>query len=146
MVTAEPPLGSFDRLARAALAASVWPADQAVKERSLAAILGKLDRGTDLPWLADRPAVQAALAEALGCPLADVRSGVEPASTAQGRRLRLDDARYARALDLVDEPLCPGIPAEVTTPGRWSQSWWLATGGSGRTLAGRWLEQRGLAS
>ena len=45
MVTAEPPVGSFDRLARAALAAASWPADQAVKERSLAAILGKLDRG-----------------------------------------------------------------------------------------------------
>ena len=147
MATAEPPLGSFDRLARAALAAPSWPADQSVKERSLAAILGKLDRGADLLWLADRPAVQAALAEALGCPLADVRTGVEPVSATQaGRRLRLDDARYGRALDLLEEPLCPGIPDAVFAPARWSHLWWLAPGGSGRTLSGAWLAARGLAS
>ena len=146
MAAAQPPLGSFDRLARSALGSGSWPDDQPVKERSLAAILSKLDRGADLPWLADRPAVQAALAEALGCPVADLRSGAEPPQAAHpGRRLRLDEVRYARALDLLDEPLCPGIPEAVLSPAQWSRVWWTAPSGSGRSLAGRWLAARGLA-
>jgi hypothetical protein len=145
MAAAQPPLGSFDRLARAALGSSSWPDDQVVKERSLAAILSKLDRGADLPWLADRPAVQAALAEALGCPVADLRSGAEPPQATQGRRQRLDEVRFARALDLIDEPLCPGIPEAVLSPAQWSRTWWVAPSGSGRTLSGRWLAARGLA-
>src|SRR5688572_23534059 len=147
MAAAQPPVGSFDRLARAALGSSSWPEDQPVKERSLAAILSKLDRGTDLPWLSDRPAVQAALAEALGCPIADVRSGAEPPHAFdQGRRLRLEDVRYARALDLLEEPLCPGIPEAVLSPAQWSRTWWVAPSGSGRTLTGRWLAARSLAT
>jgi hypothetical protein len=146
MIATQPPLGSFDRLARAALGSSSWPGDQAIKERSLAAILSKLDRGADLAWLADRPAVQAALAEALGCPMADIRSSAEPApAEQQGRRQRLDDVRYARALDLLEESLCPGIPQAALSPAEWSRTWWNAPNGSGRTLAGRWLEARGLA-
>jgi hypothetical protein len=147
MAAAQPPVGSFDRLARATLGSSSWPGDQPIKERSLAAILSKLDRGADLPWLADRPAVQAALAEALGCPVADVHSGADPPQRSDhGRRMRLEDARFARALDLLEEPLCPGIPEEVLSPARWSRTWWVAPSGSGRTLVGRWLAARGLAA
>ncbi|MBM4364089.1 MAG: hypothetical protein FJ104_15520, partial [Deltaproteobacteria bacterium] len=57
---------SFGEVARAALASPSWTARPLPKPRSLAALLSKLDRGVDLGWLADRPAVQAALAEALG--------------------------------------------------------------------------------
>ncbi|MET0790312.1 MAG: hypothetical protein ABW061_02215, partial [Polyangiaceae bacterium] len=61
------------------------------------------------------------------------------------RRLRLSSLRYARAVDLVDEPLCPGLPQQVLAPGSYSNTFWHAPSGSGRSLVGRFLQARGLA-
>lgn len=100
---AEPPVRSFGALARAALSHSAWPEQVRTRERSLATVLSKLDRDLDLEWLADRADVQRVLAEVLGCAVADVQAAVV-AGTQQPdratRRVRLEDLRYARALDL----------------------------------------------
>lgn len=150
MAAANPPFRSFGALARAALASPDWPADTGIQARSLASIFSKVDRDQELSWLSDRESVRQVLAAKLGCTLADlqqVASG-EPATatTATPRLVRLDAAPDARALDLVSEPLCPGFPQEIARPSNWGRLWWHASGGSGRTLAGRWLEARGLAA
>lgn len=146
---AEPPVRSFGALARAALSHSAWPEQVRTRERSLATVLSKLDRDLDLEWLADRADVQRVLAEVLGCAVADVQAAVV-AGTQQPdratRRVRLEDLRYARALDLTEESLPPGIPDPVLHPETWTRLWWIAPPGAGRTLTGRWLEARGLAT
>jgi hypothetical protein len=149
MLSAQPPYRSFGALARASIAHAAWPGSVRAQPRSLATIYSKLDRDADLEWLSDRVDVQRVLSELLGCAVADVQSGLaagpQPADRAV-RRVRLDDLRYGRALDLVDELLPPGIPADVLRPDGWGRLWWLAPSGAGKTLAGRWLEVRGLAT
>lgn len=149
MGAAQPPLRSFGALARTALASPDWPADTRIQARSLAAIFSKLDHDQELSWLEDRSAVQQVLAEKLGCALADLKqaaSGSPAPRAAAARRVRLDDVPYARALDLVDEPLPPGFPQEIAHPPGWGRVWWHAPRGSGQSLAGRWLAARGLAA
>ncbi len=150
MAAARPPVRSFGALARSSLASAAWPAGARPGSRSLAAVFSKLDRDIDLEWLVDRPGVQHAIAGALGCQVADIRQALAPArtpvATGPARRAPLDDLRFARAIDLVEEELFPGIPASVTRPATWGRLWWRAASGSGRTLAGRWLEARGLAA
>lgn len=139
---------SYGDLARAALKNTDWPNESRMGERSLASILSKLDRNQEADWLSERIGVQRVLSQVLGVPLDDVRGGTSPArAAARGdvRRLRLTALRYARALDLVEEPLCPGIPAAVVTPGGYQSLVWRAPSGSGRSLVGRYLEARGLA-
>ncbi len=148
MSTAEPPYRSYGALARQALAHPAWPDHTRTQERSLASIFSKLDRGVDPEWLADRDAVQRVLAELLSCGIGEIKASVDTGtSTAVGRRrLRLDDVRYATAIDLGDEPLCPGLPPAALNPAAWHATWWIAPSGSGRSLVGRWLETRGLAT
>jgi hypothetical protein len=139
---------SYGDLARAALQNSDWPAESGMAERSLASIFSKLDRNQELDWLADRVGVQRVLSKVLGVPLDDLRAPGSPGgATPRGdlRRLRLSSLRYARALDLVDEPLCPGIPPTVLRPGAFSSTFWHAPSGAGRSLVGRFLQARGLA-
>jgi hypothetical protein len=149
MLSANPPYKSYGQLARAALAHSDWPEHTRTQARSLASVLSKLDRQVDVQWLADRESVQRILAELLSCSFADVRSAVErqlsgPSTTP--RRLRLEDLRYARTLDLTDEPLCPGLPSLVLCPAMWGACWWHAPSGSGRSLTANWLAARGLTA
>jgi hypothetical protein len=148
MSTADPPYKSYGALARDALAHPGWPDHTRTQARSLASIFSKLDRGVDPEWLADRDAVQRVLAELLSCGIGEIKASVDSGtSTSIGsRRLRLDDVRYATAIDLTDEPLCPGIPPAVLNPSAWHTTWWVAPSGSGRSLVGRWLEARGLAT
>src|SRR5882724_6842360 len=111
---------SYGELARAALENSDWPAESRMGERSLASIFSKLDRNLEADWLAERVGVQGVLSKVLGVPLDDLRGpGSTGGNATRGdvRRLRLSALRYARALDLVEEPLCPGVPAAVLTPG-----------------------------
>jgi hypothetical protein len=142
---------SYGDLARAALESSDWPTESRMAERSLASIFSKLDRNQEADWLAERVGVQRVLSKVLGVPLDDLRapgaSGTAPAGAPRSdlRRLRLSSLRYARALDLVDEPLCPGLPAVVLGPGAYRNTFWRAPSGSGRSLVGRFLQARGLA-
>ncbi|HET7545841.1 MAG TPA: hypothetical protein VFK05_38500 [Polyangiaceae bacterium] len=139
---------SYGDLARAALESSDWPSESRMAERSLASIFSKLDRNQEADWLAERVGVQRVLSKVLGVPLDDVRPpGVRAVGSqrADVRRLRLTSLRYARALDLVDEPLCPGLPPDVLKPGTYSHTFWRAPSGSGRSLVGRFLQARGLS-
>jgi hypothetical protein len=149
MAQAEPPVRSFGALARAALGGGSWPGDARIEPRSLAALLSKLDRGIELDWLADRAAVQTALAKALGCAPAELKPpAARAARAAQAglRRVKLVEVPFARPLDLLEEPLCPGVPAEALKPSTWNRFWWQAPRGSGKSLCGRWLEARALAT
>jgi len=139
---------SYGDLARAALESGDWPDESRMAERSLASIFSKLDRNLEADWLAERIGVQRVLSKVLGVPLDDVRApGVQVGGAPRGnlRRLRLTSLRYARALDLVDEPLCPGLPPVVLKPGAYDRIFWRAPSGSGRSLVGRFLQARGLA-
>lgn len=139
---------SYGDLARAALENSDWPAESRMGERSLASIFSKLDRSQEADWLSDRVGVQRVLSKVLGVPLDDLRApGTPTSATPRGdvRRLRLNSLRYARALDLVDEPLCPGLPPRVLAPGSYANTFWRAPSGAGRSLVGRYLQARGLA-
>jgi hypothetical protein len=146
MTTADPPVRSFGKLASAAKKTPDWPTDNQVQLRSLATLLGRLDRGQDLSWLADRQAVQIALARSLGVPLDEIRRalGTRKPGPEDARAYRLSDLPTARALDLASEDLPPGIPEEVLKLPA-GAVWWLAPSGSGRTLAGLWLAARGRA-
>ena len=139
---------SYGDLARAALENSDWPSESRMAERSLASIFSKLDRNQEADWLAERVGVQRVLSKVLGVPLDDLRApGVQVGGAPRGdlRRLRLSSLRYGRALDLLDEPLCPGLPAVALKPGAYGSTFWRAPSGSGRSLVGRFLQARGLA-
>jgi hypothetical protein len=139
---------SYGELARAALKNTDWPTESRMGERSLASIFSKLDRNQEADWLTERVGVQRVLSKVLGVPLDDLRSPATPAGgmpRGDLRRLRLSSLRYARALDLVEEPLCPGIPDAVLVPGSYRSLFWRAPSGSGRSLVGRFLAARGLA-
>ncbi len=149
MASADPPVRSFGSLARGALEHPSWPSSVSAQPRSLASILSKLDRDQELEWLAERPGAQRVFAELLSCSVTDLQHSAWPGRAQAedpSRRMRLEDARFARSLDLLEDPLPPGIPPEVLRPDSWSRLWWRAPSGSGRTLAGRWLAARGLAS
>ena len=146
MEVSEAEIDGYGELARRALAHSEWPPDTQPRERSLAALFSKLDRGIELEWLADRDAVQRVLALVLGCPVESVRRAVAPDPSALGTaRIRFEDLPYARPFDLRTEPLPPGIPEPVLAPAAWGRLWWVAPSGSGRSLVGQWLAARGLA-
>ncbi len=146
MSSAEPPVTGYGELARRTLQHPDWPDDTRPQPRSLAALFSKLDRSQELEWLAERDAVQRALALTLGCSLEAVRGPLEAVlETPETRRLRLEDLPFARPFDFLEEQLPPGIPELATRPSAWNRTWWLAPSGSGRTLTGRWLATRGLA-
>ena len=139
---------SYGDLARAALENSDWPTESRMAERSLASIFSKLDRNQEADWLAERVGVQRVLSKVLGVPLDDLRAPGQPAAgllRSDLRRIRLTSLRYARALDLVDEPLCPGVPQAVLQPGGYRATFWRAPSGSGRSLAAAYLRARVLA-
>ncbi len=142
---------SYGELARTALGDPDWPSESRMAERSLASIFSKLDRNQETEWLADRPGVRRALSQALGVQLDDVRAAGQAGADlalgarAEHRRLRLTSLRCARALDLSEELLCPGLPAAVLAPAEYRQTFWRAASGSGRSLVGHFLQARGLA-
>jgi hypothetical protein len=139
---------SYGALARSALNSTDWPAESRMGERSLSALFSKLDREQELEWLAERPGIQRVLSHVLQVPLEDVRAAAEPAQRTRAndaRQLRLRDVRFARALDLVNENLCPGLPELALEPASYRSTFWHAPSGSGRSLVGRFLQARGRA-
>lgn len=144
----KPPASSFTALANRVLASPKLRSRSTLKPRSLATYLGKLDDEKDLAVLDEHPNERRVLAELLDLSLEefDERLQERKAPRAQPKNFRLDlsDIRVA-PIDLRTDELPPGIPLEVLMPQRWPL-WWSAPSGSGRTLAGRWLEARGLAT
>ncbi|HVZ32491.1 MAG TPA: hypothetical protein VG963_08695, partial [Polyangiaceae bacterium] len=95
MSSAEPPVTGYGELARRTLQHPDWPEDTRPQPRSLAALFSKLDRNQELEWLAERDAVQRALALTLGCSLDAVRGPLEAVlETPETRRLRLEDLPF----------------------------------------------------
>jgi hypothetical protein len=137
----------FDHLAKVCLESASWPSDLSIGHRSLGAMLGKLDREEGLDWLAARPGVQAELAKALGVERGLVQAPLAPGQQAEaGRLVQLAALPFAAGLDLLEEELFPGIPPEVLRPREWKRLVWVAPSGGGRTLVGRMLRARGLAT
>jgi len=137
---------SFDQLAKLCLKSTYWPAQAAMNHRSLGAILGRLDREEGLDWLTARPESQRALADVLGVPKGSLLVALQPRkSRAADRWVTWATMPLARGLDLVEESLFPGLPAEVLHPGGWERLIWVAPSGAGRSLVGQWLAARGLA-
>jgi hypothetical protein len=144
----QPPIRSFDALARAAIARPDWPSGSRLQPRSLAALLSRLDRDVGLEWLREREQIQTLLADLLGCPTSDLQAAASENTRSLApseRRLRLDDVPYARSLDLSSESLFPGIPRLVLEPETWRRLWWIAPSGAGRTIVGQWLAARSRA-
>jgi hypothetical protein len=110
-------------------------------------MLGKLDREEGLEWLTHRPAVQAELARALGVDRGLIQAALAPGKQAEaGRLVQLSALPFAAGLDLLEEELFPGVPAEVLQPRGWKRLLWVAPSGGGRTLVGRMLRARGTAT
>jgi hypothetical protein len=146
MSGAHPPVRSLDRLATQCLNWERWPESAKMQHRSLGAIFGKLDRDENPEWLVSRPEVQSALAQVLGIDPDAIAAALKPGrAPVSSRWLNWEVMPYARGLDLVEEDLFPGVPAEVLHPGGWQRLIWVAPNGAGRTVTGQWLEARGLA-
>ncbi len=143
MRAGKPPVRSFDELARRCLAHDRWPAEFRLHSRSLGALLGKLDREVELEWLTNRPAAQETLASVLSTTREELLIALQPTSSAPGRYVRLRDLPSGRLIDLIDEPLFPGVPDEVLQPASWGRLWWATPSGSGRSLVRAWLSARG---
>src|SRR5687767_5473717 len=118
MQAANPPLRSFGELAREATASTDWPTDIDIRPRSLATLFSKLDRDEQISWLSDRPAVQGVLARLCSTTPESLHRVVARAALtpAEGSLVRLNDVPGARPLDLVREPLPPGIPSRLERP------------------------------
>jgi hypothetical protein len=137
----------FDHLAKICLESASWPTGLSLGHRSLGAMLGKLDREEGLDWLAARPAVQAELAKALGVERGLIQAALTPGRAADaGRLVQLAALPFAASLDLSEEELFPGVPPEVLQPRGWKRLVWVAPSGGGRTLVGRLLRARGVAT
>src|SRR5690606_10492817 len=106
-----PSLNSYDALARRVLDSPALDDRPLPRARSLSALLGKLDRGQELDWLAERPWMQEALATTLGCEVEVIarhaRSALQTHDQ-QRHHLRLADVPRARLLELREEEPCPG--------------------------------------
>lgn len=138
----------YDGLAERLLESTTprWP--DRIKVRPLGNALRQLDQGERRKWIHE-PSGQrlVALAAALRMSEAELRELLDDdAAPSEGSLIPLIDLPEARPLDIGRERLFPGIPDEVFDPQTWTTPvWWLAMGGSGRTLVGRWLETRGRA-
>jgi hypothetical protein len=139
------PARSFRVLAKRLTASKHWPRSEDVEPESLAVYLGQLDKGRS-EWFVQRSGVLDALADVLGMTLEELKARMgapgEPRRRGLGP-LTLWDID-TRPFDVRKERLPPGIPSRVLEPRSWP-CWWHAPSGSGRTLAGLWLEAQGLA-
>jgi hypothetical protein len=138
---------SYGVLARSALAHQSWPSGTRAQQRSLATMLSRFDRGIELDWLADRPAIQQVLSELLGCTVADLRGPLlrVPEGLSAAQRLKFEALPLSRAFDFLEEELPPGIPNVLAMPTTWTRLLWTVRPGDGASLTGQWLDCRGRA-
>lgn len=140
--------GTLGKLARAAVKHQDWPGDESQNDRSVENMLRLVDQKQrkGQVWLDHRPEVRDVIAELLGVSPEILDPGAQEPEGLADPRVELRELRESRPIDLRKEPLFPGIPAEIFDPELWDRTWWLAESGAGRTLAGRWLEARKLAT
>jgi hypothetical protein len=138
---------SFPKLAAALIKQPCWPENEERKRKQLGNVLTQLDHGERASWLDKREYAVQALSAVLDLPAAELLARFREASSepADAVRVPLTELRGARDLRLDREDLFPGVPQLSLTPAQWTQHWWYAPSGSGRTLVGRWLEVRNLA-
>ncbi len=135
------------KLAQMAVKHDRWPAHEATNPRSVENQLRALDqkKRTGQMWLDHRPEVREILAELLNVSAEALDPGLSEPDGPADPRLPLHELRAAEPINLRRERPFPGIPDEVLEPKEWGLTWWFAQSGSGRTLAGRWLEARNKA-
>lgn len=138
---------SYGALARSALAHQSWPSGTRAQQRSLATMLSRFDRGIELDWLVDRPAIQQVLSELLSCTVADLRGPLlrVPDGSSAAQRVRFETLPLSRAFDFLEEDLPPGIPNVLAMPATWTRLLWTVRPGDGASLTGQWLDSRGRA-
>lgn len=127
-----------------------WPAGKAIAKRSLGNNLRALDQGRRLGWWNGRPELLYVLATALHRDPDELhvelfekprqREVERPAPT-----FRFDAASGIQSLDLVREPLPPGIPQAAFRAGLWNRAWWQTRDRRAVHLVGRWLAARARA-
>ncbi|MBL8618293.1 MAG: hypothetical protein JNM72_21950 [Deltaproteobacteria bacterium] len=122
---------------------SPWPTDDHRSHTTIATKLAELDRGKDVGWWwGTGAAFRPALAFVLGRELGELEA-LRPQEEA-GHHFGFAGFPTLRPLDLRIEPPFPGVPRELVVPGGPPEhrTWWVAPAGAGKTLVGRWLEQR----
>ncbi len=134
---------SFQDLARQMRDNEHWPARETIQANSLGVKLSKIDRGDEISWLRKRQEVQLVLREVLKCTPDDLEDAMEQAkgpAPSSSAAFRLEDLPGSSPVDLKAlKTGIPGFPLIFQNP--WTRlSWWVAPGGSGRTLMGQWLE------
>ena len=138
---------SFGELAEALHDHPDWPKRDRRPKKQLVNILGGLNRGERRTWLTKPTEAHRlrTVATLLDLSPGEVQLRMASEGEAERPRVPLVDLPGARGILLDREDLFPGIPQEVLEPETWGRCWWPAGTGSGRTLAGRWLEARGKA-
>jgi hypothetical protein len=127
----------------------LWPTKLGRNAETIANKLRQADQRIDVRWwIGTGKAFLPALAEVLGKEreelvehLLNTASAAREAAAASWM-FKLFPA--LRAIDLLSEPLFPGIPAEIAREGgpRALRTWWVAPPGAGKTLVGSWLAAR----
>ncbi|MCB9756483.1 MAG: hypothetical protein H6713_41720 [Myxococcales bacterium] len=143
---------SSDDLARRINAPERYNDIKPLQDRSLGNNLRALSRGERLAWWRKQPALLDALAEAIKTTSAELRERLFRGARApagddvEPERVRVAALGSFRPLKLRDEDLPQGIPGLVTRPATWRRLWWRSFDGEARTLAGRWLAARRMAT
>lgn len=139
---------TLGKVARAAVHRSDWPEGESRNERSIENMLRLVDQKQKKGqvWLEKRPDVREILADLLGVSAESLDPGLQEPDGPADPRVELKELREARPIDLRKESLYPGIPEEVLEPSEWGRSWWFANAGAGKTIVGKWLEARKLAT
>jgi hypothetical protein len=145
-LAAERDVDGLAELARRMIAK--WPERRRkVEQDGLRSLLSKADRHEGLAWL-DQEWRRELVDRALEAPAGTMRDRLARLAPREGREegtMILHDLAAAPRVRLASMELPPGLPTMLSTPSRWNDEWWYAPQGSGRSLAGKWLQARGLA-
>ncbi|MCA9717845.1 MAG: hypothetical protein KC468_24450 [Myxococcales bacterium] len=142
--------GSANELAELLLAHEDVPSSMSIKASSLANNLRSLDGGKRLGWWRRHHQLIEPLASVLERSPEELdQLLVEPPKSEgpggeESTRIPLAANGRLRSLE-PSEPLPPGFPDLLQRAGRWRRTWWTTLDRRARRIAGRWLEERGLA-